>query len=65
LTQHWRFSVALFILIILLAVFVMGDYLLFRNKGARFTAKDGQELCQRLQKMDGLPYLYIQPSGNL
>lgn len=38
-----------------------GDYFYFRHAGARFTAADGQELCERVQALDGLPCHYTEP----
>lgn len=34
------------------------DYFLFRHAGKRFTASDGQELCLRVQVIDGKPCSY-------
>lgn len=34
------------------------DYFYFRYQGARFTAQDGQELCLRVQALDGKPCNY-------
>lgn len=46
------------VLVIAFATYQVFDYLMFRNKGARFTAHDGQALCERIQKLDGLPCRY-------
>lgn len=44
---------------LILGIF-MADYYWFRHKGERFTARDGQELCLRLQAIDRLPCEYIR-----
>lgn len=52
------FSALLFILIIIIGGYLFLDYFLFRHQGARFTAQDGQALCQRVQRIDGLECRY-------
>lgn len=44
----------------LMFCYLLLDYFFFRNQGARFTARNGQELCERVQKMDGLPCDYLK-----
>lgn len=34
---------------------VLGDYFYFRHQGARFTATDGQTLCERVKALDNQP----------
>jgi len=36
-------------------IFMMLDYFLFRHQGARFTATDGQALCERVQALESSP----------
>lgn len=42
----------------LMFCYLILDYFFFRNQGARFTARNGQELCERVQKLDGFPCDY-------
>jgi len=42
-------------LVILLFVYQIVDYTLFRTKGPRFTALDGQALCERVQQLEKVP----------
>jgi len=53
------FSIFLFGLIIVVGGYLFLDYFLFRHQGARFTAQDGQALCERVQVIDGKPCEYI------
>lgn len=48
-------SATLFMLIVIMGGYLFLDYFLFRHQGARFTAQDGQMLCERVQKIDGFP----------
>lgn len=52
------FSFFLFGLIVIMGGYLMLDYFLFRHQGARFTAQDGQTLCERVQVIDGKPCHY-------
>lgn len=52
------FSFFLFGLIVIMGGYLFLDYFLFRHQGARFTAADGQALCERVQKIDGLECRY-------
>ena len=38
-----------------LVLYLMADYFVFRNQGARFTAQHGQELCERVQRLESVP----------
>lgn len=51
--SNW-FSALLFMLIVIMGGYLFLDYFLFRYQGARFTAYDGQRLCERVQQIDGL-----------
>lgn len=48
------------IVIVLMWGYLVLDYFFFRNQGARFTARNGQELCERVQKIDGFPCNYLK-----
>jgi len=48
----------IWIVIILMWLLWAGDYFYFRHQGARFTALHGQELCLRVQSLDGKPCHY-------
>jgi len=52
------FTALLFVLIVIMGGYLFLDYFLFRHQGARFTAQDGQALCERVQRMDGLECRY-------
>jgi hypothetical protein len=41
--------------IVALALYLMADYFIFRNQGARFTAMDGQVLCERVRALEKVP----------
>ena len=43
------------ILVILMAAYQVVDYTLFRTKGPRFTAVDGQALCERVRALEKVP----------
>lgn len=45
----------LWVLMLLLWMGWSADYFYFRHAGARFTAKDGQVLCLRVQKLESNP----------
>ena len=38
-----------------LIIYLMADYFIFRNQGARFTATDGQVLCERVRALEKVP----------
>ena len=42
-------------MIVALVLYLMADYFIFRNQGARFTATDGQVLCERVQALEKVP----------
>ncbi len=44
-----------------LALIISLDYLFFRGRGARFTAADGQTLCERVRAFDHQPCRYLLP----
>lgn len=47
------------IIVCLIVAFLAMDYLFFRGRGARFTAADGQALCERVQAFDHQPCRYL------
>jgi hypothetical protein len=52
------FEIVLAVFIGLLFAYQMLDFWVFRHAGARFTAKDGDELCLRVQALEkhaGIP----------
>jgi hypothetical protein len=53
-------TVLLAIVVAAMVGFQVVDYLRFRTAGPRFTADDGQSLCERVQRMDGLPCTITQ-----
>ena len=53
-----KLIVGLGIIVGLMMLVMIWDYVYFRHQGARFTATHGQELCLRVQVMDGLPCRY-------
>ena len=42
-------------MIVALVLYLMADYFIFRNQGARFTAVDGQVLCERVRALEKVP----------
>jgi len=42
-------------LVMVMMIFITLDYFLFRHQGARFTAADGQALCERVQALESSP----------
>jgi hypothetical protein len=54
MTSKHNILLALFTWVILsvLAVYQVVDYFAFKNAGRRFTAKDGQALCVRVQVLE-------------
>lgn len=49
------FIILAWLVILSLVSYQILDYFKFRNAGKRFTADDGQELCLRVQAIDGKP----------
>lgn len=47
-------TLALWLVMLLLAGYQVFDYVQFRTAGERYTKQEGYALCQRVQKLDGL-----------
>lgn len=59
------------IAVVILATFQVYHYNQFMSKGPRFTAYDGQELCERLRALErrvgttiNIPCEYLKENGN-
>lgn len=48
----------LLIISMVIVAYFLADMIWFRSRGDRFTATDGQALCERIAKLDGLSCRY-------
>lgn len=49
------FALIGWVLVLTLTSYQVADYLQFRYRGKRFTADDGQTLCERVQRLEAFP----------